>query len=119
MRTIIILASALVLATSVVVHAEGAIAVDDASGDKPGDAGYGIGYGDDKAGAQAAALSKCRASGNDACKVVLWFKKCGAYVSSAEKFGIGWGETENAAKHMALDSCGGDHCKVVASDCDD
>jgi len=32
--------------------------------------------------------------GNESCKVVVWFDKCGAYASSNEKYGIGWGDSE-------------------------
>jgi hypothetical protein len=99
--------------------AEGAIAVDDEAGSKPGDAGFGVGYGDSKESAQSAALKKCTSMGNDSCKVVVWYKKCGAYASSAEKFGIGYGSTEDAAKNMALAQCSVSSCKVVASDCDE
>jgi len=99
--------------------AEGAIAVDDQVGSKPSDAGFGIGFGDSKESAQAAAIKQCKAAGNDTCKVVVWFSKCGAYASSAEKYGIGWGESEDIAKSKALDTCGNAGCRVVASDCGD
>jgi hypothetical protein len=116
---------ALVLAVLVAVAplggawAEGAIAVDDQAGSKPGDAGYGIGFGDSKEAAQAAALKQCKAAGNDACTVAVWFKKCGAYASSHEKYGIGWGGSEDIAKSRALDSCGNANCRIVASECED
>ena len=114
----------LALAAALVVNsgfafAEGAIAVDDQAGSKPGDAGYGVGYGDTKESAQAAALKKCTDMGNDQCKVVVWYKKCGAYASSAEKFGIGYADTEESAKSMALAQCSVSSCRVVASDCDE
>ena len=99
--------------------AEGAIAVDDTAGSKPSAAGYGIGFGDDKESAKAAAMAKCKGMGNDSCKVAVWFKKCGAYASSNEKYGIGWGDSENVAKETALDQCGNDSCRVVASECAD
>jgi len=99
--------------------AEGAIAVDDQPGSKPSDAGYGVGYGDSKESAKAAALKKCQSSGNDSCKVVVWFKKCGAYASSNEKFGIGYGDTEDSAKETAMEQCGNKSCKIVVSDCSD
>ena len=99
--------------------AEGAIAVDDTAGSKPSDAGYGIGFGDDKDSAKAAAMAKCKGMGNDSCKVAVWFKKCGAYVSSNEKYGIGWGNSESAAKDMAMEQCGNESCRVVASECGD
>ena len=99
--------------------AEGAIAVDDQAGSKPSDAGYGIGFGDSKESAQAAALRRCQAAGNNNCTVAVWFSKCGAYASSAEKYGIGWGASEEIAKSNALDSCGNSGCRVVASECGD
>jgi hypothetical protein len=99
--------------------AEGAIAVDDQPGEKPSDAGYGIGFGDSKESAQKAALAKCNSMGNDTCKVVVWFEKCGAYASSNEKYGIGWADSEDDAKSKALAQCGNERCRVVASDCGD
>ena len=99
--------------------AEGAIAVDDSAGSKPSDAGYGIGFGDDKDSAKEAAMTKCKSMGNSSCKVAVWFKKCGAYASSNEKYGIGWGNTEAAAKETAMDQCGNDSCRIVASECGD
>jgi hypothetical protein len=99
--------------------AEGAIAVDDQPGEKPSDAGYGIGFGDSKESAQTAALAKCNGEGNTSCKIVVWFDKCGAYASSNEKYGIGWGDTEDDAKSKAMEQCGNGHCRVVASDCGD
>jgi Domain of unknown function (DUF4189) len=99
--------------------AEGAIAVDDQAGNKPSDAGYGIGFGDTKESAQAAALRICKSAGNDSCKVVVWFQNCGAYASSVEKYGIGWGESEEIAKSKALETCGNSNCRVVASECGD
>lgn len=101
------------------VHAEGAIAVDDQAGSKPSDAGYGIAFGDSKESAQDAALAKCKAMGNASCKVMVWFKHCGAYASSNEKYGIGWGDSEDDAKTMAMEQCGNDSCRTVASECGD
>ena len=49
----------------------------------------------------------------------MWFEKCGAYASSAEKYGIGWGGSEADAKSKAMDQCGNGNCRVVASDCND
>ncbi len=115
----IFLGACLILAQVGGAWAEGAIAVDDAPGSKPGDAGYGIGYGDSKETAQTAAIAKCKGEGNESCKVVMWFKKCGAYASSAEKYGIGYGDTEDAAKDLALKQCGNEHCRMVASDCEE
>ena len=113
------LAAAMAFAATAPAFAVGAIAVDDTAGSKPSDAGYGIGFGDTKASAQTAAITKCKESGNDSCKVAVWFEKCGAYASSAEKYGIGWGGSEADAKSKAMDQCGNGNCRVVASDCND
>ncbi len=117
--TLCLLAAGLILAQSGSAWAAGAIAVDDQPGQKPSDAGYGIGFGDSKESAQKAALAKCNSAGNTSCKVVVWFEKCGAYASSNEKYGIGWGATEDDAKSKALEQCGNGQCRVVASDCGD
>ena len=118
-KCFIFLSAALLLAQSGGAWAEGAIAVDDQPGEKPSDAGYGIGFGDSKESAQKAALAKCNSMGNDTCKVVVWFEKCGAYASSNEKYGVGWSDSEDDAKSKALAQCGNEHCRVVASDCGD
>jgi hypothetical protein len=118
-KYVIFLSSALLLAQSGGAWAEGAIAVDDQPGQKPSDAGYGIGYGDSKETAEKAALAKCKGEGNDLCKVVVLFEKCGAYASSNEKFGVGLSDSEDDAKAKAMSQCGNGHCRVVASDCAD
>ena len=99
--------------------AEGAIAVNDTEGSKPSDAGYGIGYGDTRQTAESAAMKKCKDAGNDSCKVVVWYKKCGAYASSNDKYGIGYGTSESTAKSTAMEQCGSNACRIVASDCSD
>jgi hypothetical protein len=118
-KHILSLAAGLLAAQSGAAWATGAIAVDDQPGQKPSDAGYGIGFGDSKESAQNAALAKCNSMGNDSCKVVVWFEKCGAYASSNEKYGIGWASSEDGAKEKALSQCGNGQCRVVASDCGD
>jgi hypothetical protein len=119
-KRVLSLAAALIFAQSGLAFATGAIAVDDQPGSKPSDAGYGIGFGDTKESAQKAALAKCNSMGNTSCKVVVWFEKCGAYASSNEKYGIGWSNaSEDEAKSKALDQCGNNQCRVVASDCGD
>lgn len=98
--------------------AVGAIAVDDDVGDA--DPGYSIATGQDsEAAAKKAALAKCKSSGNDNCKVAVWFKGCGAYASSKKYSGAGWGKTEEAAKANALEKCGSPKCKIQVSECDD
>jgi len=115
----LIVAAGLLLAQSSYVWATGAIAVDDEAGGKPSDAGYGIGFGDDKDSAMKAALKKCRAAGNDNCQVKVWFEGCGAYAASYEKFGVGWDANQEVAEDKALDACGNGRCKVVVSECGD
>jgi hypothetical protein len=96
--------------------AAGAIAVDTEEGQKAGEEGYGIGWGDTRDEAGRAAMRKCRGAGNDSCKVVARFDTCGAYASNRTKYGVGWGETEGAAKRMALDTC--PTCRIVLSECE-
>ena len=68
----------------------GAIAVDDSVGEN--DPGYGFVTGEDsEAAAKAGAMKQCKSSGNDNCKVVVWFKTCGAYASSKKYYGYGFG----------------------------
>jgi hypothetical protein len=98
--------------------AAGAIAVDDDEGDAIKDIGYGIATDEPSREAAAeAAMRKCRATGNKGCKVVVRFDKCGAYAADRKSYGVGWGNSEGAAKKRALDQCG-DSCKIVVSDCE-
>jgi hypothetical protein len=114
-----VLAAAMILMPTVSAFATGAIAVEDDAGARPSDAGYGIGFGDDKDSAKDAAMAKCQSVGNASCKVAVWFEKCGAYASSNDKYGIGWGASEADAKEKAMDQCGNDSCRLVASSCGD
>jgi hypothetical protein len=99
------------------VFATGAIAVDDEEGDE--EPGYGLVVGhDDKAAASKAALAECKKAGNKACKVVVWFDKCGAYAASKKFYGVGWGATEAAANKMALAKCGNKACEVKVAECE-
>lgn len=105
------------LLLSVNAFATGAIAVDDQVGDD--EPGYGLVVGhDDKESASKAALKECRKAGNKACKVVVWFEKCGAYASSKKYYGVGWGATEAAATKMALSKCGNSACEVKVAECE-
>jgi hypothetical protein len=98
--------------------AAGAIAVDDDEGDSAKEAGYGIVTGEaSRDAAGAAAMRKCRAEGNKNCKVVVRFDTCGAYANSRKHYGIGWGDTERAARAKALDACGGG-CRILVSECE-
>ncbi len=118
-RCALFVAVTLASLASTAAFATGAIAVDDVAGSKPSEAGYGIGFGDDRASAEASAVSKCKEAGNDTCKVKVSFEKCGAYASSNDHFGIGWGKSADVAKEKALTQCGAGICRVVASECDD
>lgn len=96
----------------------GAIAVDDEVGNSPSNAGYGYSTGhSSKEEAAAAALAQCRSAGNDSCKAVVWFETCGAYASSRDRYGIGYGTSEGVARQQALGACGAG-CRLVVSVCE-
>ena len=63
-------------------------------------------------------VKQCRSSGNDNCKVVVWFKTCGAYASSKKYYGYGYGASKSAATSAALEMCGQNSCKVVIAECE-
>ena len=111
------LALALFLAQSANAWATGAIAVDDEPGGKPSEAGYGIGFGDDKDSAMKSAMKKCKEAGNDNCSVKVWFEGCGAYASSKKYYGHGLGASASQAAQAALNDCNDNSCKVVVTDC--
>lgn len=98
-------------------YAAGAIAVDDEAGEI--DAGYGIAVGlDTREEAAKEALKYCKEFGNTSCKVVARFDTCGAYVTSRDYYGVGWGGTKQAAVRMAKEQCG-ESCKVIVSECEE
>jgi len=100
------------------VYATGAIAIDEQRGDD--EPGYGIAVGQDgKEAAQSAALAQCRKAGNKNCKIRVWFEGCGAYASSTNYYGVGYGKTLKIAEKIALDNCGKSSCEVKVSDCDE
>ena len=108
------------LGLSLVMHSSafaiGAIAVDDSQGEK--DPAWGVSTGEDsEASAKRAALKYCKENG-DNCKVVAWFKTCGAYASSARYYGYGYGDTKAIATGKALEMCGQNSCKVVVAECE-
>jgi hypothetical protein len=110
-----LLATALVLPLA--SFAAGAIAVDDEEGET--DPGYGVITGAasrEEAGRQA--LAECTKQGNKNCKVALRFDKCGAYAGNARYFGVGWGNTLQAAQKKALDDCARSSCKVLVAECE-
>lgn len=99
------------------VFAFGAIAVDDEDGDD--EPGYGFVTGEDTADkAKAAALKECRKAGNRNCKVVVWFKQCGAYATSKKHYGYGYGASKAIAVSNALEGCGQKSCKLVVAECE-
>ncbi|MEQ1518890.1 MAG: DUF4189 domain-containing protein [Usitatibacteraceae bacterium] len=113
--------AALLLSLGFLVHgsvfAIGAIAVDDSVGEK--DPAWGISTGEDsEAAAKKSAMKLCKENG-DNCKVVGWFKTCGAYASSRKYFGYGFGATKAIATSKALEMCGQNSCKVVTAECED
>lgn len=98
--------------------AYGAIAVDDEVGES--DPGYGLAVGEDtQDAARKAALKYCREQGNTQCKVVVWFKQCGAYAASKKVYGYGFGATKKIAETKAIQMCGRPQCEVKVSDCED
>ncbi len=106
------------LAFSSNAFAIGAIAVDDSAGDT--EPGYGISVGEEtEAAAKKAALKLCKSAGNDNCKVVGWFKTCGAYASSKKYYGYGFGATKATATKAALEMCGQNSCTIVTTECED
>jgi hypothetical protein len=113
-------ATAIVLPVTVATAlAWGAIAVDDEPGQEPDDVGYGIVTGAaTKAQAGADARSACREAQNEDCKLVLTFRKCGAYAASPATFAVGAATTLKAAEQRALAGCAATDCRIVASDCE-
>ncbi len=99
------------------VFAYGAIAVDDEQGET--DPGYGFSTGHDTQDeAKRAALKQCRDSGNDHCKVAVWFKSCGAYAASKKYYGYGYGDSKAIATKKALEMCAQKSCQVVVAECE-
>ena len=115
----LIAAAMLAIASTGSVLAVGAIAVDDYYDEDPSEAGYGIAteY-RTNCEASTAALDACKSEQNSDCKVVLTFKKCGAYAASQGGYGVGSANTREAAEKRALRQCGDANCIVVVSDCD-
>jgi hypothetical protein len=98
--------------------AAGAIAVDDVEGMEHHETGFGTAIneanGDEAA---AAAMRECRSTGNENCRVVLRFNRCGAYAVSTGHFGTGTGRTQRAAERDALQGCGAG-CRIAISQCE-
>ena len=107
----------LMFAFSTNAFAVGAIAVDDSVGDS--DPGYGISVGEEnEADAKKAALKLCKQS-NDNCRIVGWFKTCGAYAASKKYYGYGFGKTKAIATKAALEMCGQSSCTLLTVECED
>jgi hypothetical protein len=53
------------------------------------------------------------------CKVVAWFKTCGAYASSEKHYGYGWGDTKAIATKKALEMCSQNSCQVITAECEE
>jgi hypothetical protein len=115
-RRVIVALGLLLFAGANPALAAGAIAVDSENGQRAGDEGYGIGWGQSRADAAEDALKKCKDAGNDACRVVARFDTCGAFASDRSTYGVGWGSTEADAKAMALSKC--DNCRIVIAECE-
>jgi hypothetical protein len=113
--TAIVMTAALLI-NAPTAFAIGAIAVDDEVGDS--DPGYGVVTGhDSEREAKAAAMKACKEHGNK-CEVVGWFKTCGAYASSKNNSGYGFGATKAAATAKAKEVCGDNNCKIIVSECE-
>lgn len=114
----LIAAALLTIVSAGVALAVGAIAVDDYYDEDPSEAGYGIATEYRTAReASAAALDACQSEQNSDCKVVLTFKKCGAYAASMGGYGVASASTLAEAEKRALRQCGDANCIVVISDC--
>lgn len=118
MKTIKALLAAAVLAFPAAAFAAGAIAVDDEVGERDPGYGYAINH-KSRDSAAREAVRECRRSGNDSCKVVARFDRCGAYASSRKYAGAGWDNTKREAARMAMQKCGHERCKVHLAVCND
>jgi hypothetical protein len=67
-----------------------------------------------------AALAECRKNSGKHCKVMARFDRCGAYAASAEKrrYGVGWGDSGDIARSMAISKCGDHSCKLQTLECE-
>lgn len=111
------LLSMLAFLTSNQAFAFGAIAVDDEVGET--DPSYGFVTGEEtREAAQRKALKYCKEYGGEDCRVVVWFKQCGAYAASKKYYGYGYGPTKAKATSDALEMCGKNSCKLVVAECE-
>jgi hypothetical protein len=112
-----LLVSGAAFAATPALAAWDSIAVDDDTNTHGGDAGYGVGTGDSKGGAESEAVKACRKEGNGNCKIAVSYQTCGAYASSTHHAGIGTGMSKDTASAAAINGCGKGTCKVVVADC--
>lgn len=94
----------------------GAVAVDVSVQTTEPAYGYSIGY-NTQAEAERAALGYCRENANN-CKVIFWFRTCGAYATSKKFYGYGYGDTKAEATANALKMCARNSCEVVVAKCE-
>ena len=114
----ILIATWLTIASAGTALAFGAIAVDDYYDEDPSEAGYGIATEYRNArDASIAALDACKTDPTSDCKVVLTFRKCGAYAASRGGYGVAAANTIKQAEDRAVRQCRDPGCMVVASDC--
>lgn len=66
----------------------------------------------------AEAKKACQEHGGKACKNIVWFKKCGALVTSKDYWGYGIGNTKAEAEKNAKSACKGSNKKIEASVCE-
>ena len=77
---------------------------------------------DGQSAAEAEAVAECRQQGGRDCTAVGWFRaSCGALAAGGGRFGVGWGDTEQAAQSDALSECGifNDGCRSLVAKCDE
>ena len=116
MKSLAILFLALGCLNPCIAFSVGAIAVDDQRGDR--DPAYGFAIGErNRQAAERKALQYCREHGQH-CKVAVWFETCGAYASSRNFYGYGYGSTMEKASTEALRHCGRHECKIVVAKCE-
>lgn len=67
-----------------------------------------------------AALAECRKNSGKHCKVIARFDQCGGYAASSSKklYGVGWGDSSDIARSMALAKCGDASCRIMAVQCE-
>jgi Domain of unknown function (DUF4189) len=94
----------------------GAVAVDTSVQTTEPAYGYSIGH-RTQAAAEQAALEYCQEHA-DNCKVIFWFKTCGAYATSKKYYGYGYGNTKAEATANALKMCARNSCEVVVAKCE-